>query len=251
MAKTDKIDERILNRIRKLVNLAEGTTFDGELEAAMLQARQLLDKYNLEWEDVLNSKSPEANQTLEVVEEGVNKRVGKVERYDSRLAVIIAEFCDCRVYLKHTNDISSRTGKWRTIEHIIIFGLRRDVAIAKVLFKELFMTMRLMSRLHYGPKYGSEHRNYSEGFVAGLASKANRSKETSQAEAGTCAIVLQKGAIVNAHAAKLGLEKTKARRSRSHDWNAFGRGASDGRKQNLNRSDKISGTNRGRTLPGS
>ena len=114
--------EKILNKIKNLLDLANNNPNENEAIAAALKAQELMAKYNIEL-DQLDSKE----KTREIVKE-VYYQSGKHEmrKWKIGLAVIIAQNFRCKTYfVSSSNDV-------------VFYGYKEDAKIALQVFTYLY-----------------------------------------------------------------------------------------------------------------
>ena len=93
--------EKILNKIKNLLDLANNNPNENEAIAAALKAQELMAKYDIELDQLDDKK-----ETREIVKE-VYRQSGKHEmkRWKIGLASIIAENFRCKVYFINKQDV--------------------------------------------------------------------------------------------------------------------------------------------------
>lgn len=158
---TPQVDERILKRVRKALNLANSKN-DEESHTAMLLAQQMMAKYGIEMEDV-NAHLEEAPQK-EVMEMYATKAT-KLQWWQKEVAGVVANNFRCYTFWR------TRNGKSR----IVFLGLKEDTKIAREVFAyaqdsiEYFSILYLNEKGVEGISERSKIRNdYISGFISGL-----------------------------------------------------------------------------------
>lgn len=172
--------ERVIEQIRKCLNLAGNNPSEAEVQAALAMAKKLMDKHDIDEAEV-NVKATADQNAVNVNEVDGVRRKGNVEKMDQLIAMACATLCSCKVILL-------RDGSMAICRFI---GFPRDIAVAQALSEQLRIVMRTMARFKYGKKWGNEHTSYSVGFAAKLLKRA-----TEQQEARRAAPVEVTGAIV-------------------------------------------------------
>jgi hypothetical protein len=114
----NKAENKVINKIKKALKIAEGSKNPEEAQTAMLTAQKLLAKHGLSMSDV---KMDEVKK--EVTHEGIG--LGKNLWYEKGLAAIIGENFRCYSYISHDR---------RNATRIVFMGLKEDVEIAKEVF---------------------------------------------------------------------------------------------------------------------
>lgn len=151
--------EKILNKIKNLLDLANNNSNEHEAIAAALKAQELMAKYNIEM-DQLDEKS----DTKEIVEE-VYEQTGKHEmrKWKIGLASIVAKNFRCRVWFRgRANDV-------------VFYGYKDDAKIALQVFTFLYEAGNRFAVRYYNKckKEGMDTRGimntYLIGFRDGIA----------------------------------------------------------------------------------
>lgn len=247
--KTLNVEQKVLDRIAKLLKLSQdGGATDGEIAAALKQAKAMMAKYDVAERDVLLDDSEAGMKNLwdQMQDVEIDRRATKLRPYDAQLAAFAAWFCDCGCYVSRGyREVKGGKFKGRATLHecVSFYGLPRDVAVATALYREFFFTMRAMSRRYYGPKYATRHHIYMDGFVDGLWSKGHEAKDAQKEEQAVCtAIVVRKSDLCK----RYGEEKLhlsggtyKQQKRKASDYEASRRGYADGRAQDLTTDNKL------------
>ena len=158
--------EKIIEKIKKALALANNNKNPNEAQAAMLMAQKMMAKYHIEMQEV------EEVEEAEVQEDEVNVKKGSWRK--SLMKVICNNYrCDC--FLRGT------TGK-----RIIIVGAKEDIEIAKTIYE--FAENQLLDGFNNYFKNNYEEyteiqiknavrKDYADGFIRGLKEKFARQKE--------------------------------------------------------------------------
>lgn len=157
------MEESIKNKIQKLLTLAKAAT-DEESQTAMLQARKLMLKHNIQESDLVSS--------FENIKTVVNERVyrNKLIWWHRRLAQIIAPHFRCSYY---QSKIDSYHAEIRFV------GLEEDVQIAVMIYNFArasihYHSQTFLLRPEIKRKWKRKHQfknDYIEGYLAGLNRK--------------------------------------------------------------------------------
>ena len=214
-------DDAVINRIRKLLNLAnDNGASEGEIENALKFAKDLMEKHDLaEAEDLSNP------DTAPVV--GETRTSIKRNEVSSTVMHIVCMICHCKFYI---------SGKDETL---VIYGYPRDVAIAKEMYNELFASVRAMVRSRYGLGWGPRHRDYCRGWAQGAIEKAQ-----APAAAGMGAIVLVRDAALDAFSRSKRLVQGRSKQITINDTSAYNTGRRDGSNVDLSRDNRLSNPTR-------
>lgn len=208
----------ILNKVRKMMNLAHGEgASEGEIENALRMARKLMTEYGIT-EEQLNVN---VENTTEITDEIGAQRCG-FQQWEQSLAGVIGNICDVGTYRKRRPSMMD----------ICFYGFKHDVAVAREVYATMLVSVKLLARMRCGKGWTSSHRSYADGFVAGLQAKAYDMKRQATQEN---AIILRKDIIVSKWAQEhLNLRVKKARAiKKAMDFTAYDKGRSDGYSANV------------------
>ena len=145
--------EKILNKIKNLLDLANNNPNENEAIAAALKAQELMAKYDIELEQLDDKK-----ETREIVKE-VYRQSGKHEmkRWKIGLASIIAENFRCKVYFINKQDV-------------VFYGYKEDAKIAIQVFTYLYEIGNKFAVRYYNKckKEGRETRGVMNTYLIGF-----------------------------------------------------------------------------------
>lgn len=163
--------EKLIERVRKLMRLAEGTNRQGEAEAALLAAQKLLVEHGLSMVEV---KDTGGRPAPEAVDDTAVAAAYALEQWKIRLAVIVANNFRCECYL-HRHWEMDRPRARREIRFI---GVKSDAEVAGVVFQSAAKAAEHLCRLHlaerrheWGYKVNPVRNSFFQGFNRGLADK--------------------------------------------------------------------------------
>lgn len=204
--------EKILNKIKNLLDLANNNPNENEAIAAALKAQELMAKYNIELDQLEDKK-----ETREIVKE-VYRQSGKHEmrKWKIGLASIIAKNFRCKTYfMGRQNDV-------------VFYGFKEDAKIALQVFAFLYETGNKFAVRYYNKckKEGSSTQGvmntYLVGFKDGVA-------EVLEKQCTALMIVTPKEVTESYEEMSKGFKSIYTRLSMSGDQNAYSNGKSDGR----------------------
>lgn len=160
----DEKMERVIERINKLLALADQSRNNSEQEAiaASLQVQKLLAKYNLSLTDVTGER-PE-----EDVEQSIAD-VGKGKLWKCSLADTVALNFACKCYFVGNSK-----------EQVVFFGYKADVIAARRTFIYLFKVGNKLANQtakNYREKYGYAdgiYNSFCSGFVSGIKKELDK-----------------------------------------------------------------------------
>lgn len=149
--------EKILNKIKNLLDLANNNPNEHEALAAALKAQELMAKYGVD------ASAINVDETKDEIYHAVYSDTGKHEmkKWKTRLCGVIARNFKCKVYLQGTA--------------IVFYGYKKDAEIALEVFKFLYNTGNKLAvkRWRDAKKNGQNTKGlmntYLLGFAAGIA----------------------------------------------------------------------------------
>lgn len=145
--------EKIIEKIKNLLDLANNNPNENEALAAALKAQELMAKYNIELEQLDHKE-----ETREIVKE-VYHQSGKHEmkKWKIGLAAIIAENFRCKVYFINTQDV-------------VFYGYKEDAKIALQVFTYLYEVGNKFAVRYYNKckKEGRETRGVMNTYLVGF-----------------------------------------------------------------------------------
>lgn len=203
--------EKILSKIKNLLDLANNNPNENEAIAAALKAQELMAKYNIELDQLDDKK-----ETREIVKE-VYHQSGKHEmrKWKIGLAGIIAENFRCKTYLVGAKDV-------------VFYGYKEDAKIALDVFTYLYEIGNKFAVRYYNKckKEGKETRGvmntYLVGFRDGVA-------EVLEKQCTALMIVTPKEVTESYGEMTKGWKEVKSTLRLSGDTSAYSNGKSDGR----------------------
>lgn len=237
--KRSPIDEKILERIRRLFAMAKDSSSPNEAAIAARRAQKLVEEHNLDnVESILGDLEDddslgEERITKFKVAANSKKVAREVPLWVNRLAVSVSRLFDCQVKIVSA---AEQTGVYGS-KAIAFFGYKTDLTVCKWTFEFLLDQIRRFNR-RARDEYGTGNRaklgDYRDGLITGIheviAEALKAKKEAAQANStGTALIVVKQDAI----AKKYGDFNYTSRPTRLSDHDAYSRGIRDGRSINL------------------
>jgi hypothetical protein len=218
--------EVIVNRIKKLMAYAsDGSATEAEVEAATGRVRKLMDEWNIAHSEISTNHDAAETAYQSIIEVSCFDRANAVPKFFRRLAHVPDKICDTSHYLDSRAD-PKKPGKTR--EHVVYYGLPRDVEVAVALFRELLATCHAMTWFRCGKEgWGADHNSYAMGFADRLLERAKAQLAASQVACNTTAIVLVKGNLLKRYHDKIGLSPMRSRAGRM-SGGKYDQGYSDG-----------------------
>lgn len=152
--------EKVIEKIRKIMALAEKNPSQNEAISAALKAQKLMAQYHISESDILE----------EITEEKVESMVvpvdGKTEKWRFSLAVVLAKNFRCKCYACGAD--------------VAFFGMEEDIKICSQVFNSLYKIGKKLSdkekrdiREKYGTAKGVKN-NFCIGFVKGVQTELEK-----------------------------------------------------------------------------
>ena len=152
--------KQMIEKIKKVMALAENNPNENEAIAAALKAQKLMAKFHIN-EDELGDEITESK--LESMECEVG---GKTQKWKLQLAVVLANNFRCKVYLKNGN--------------VTFYGFEEDVNVCSEVFYTLYKIgvklsdkLKRETRKETGTAKGIRN-TFCVGFVAGIKSELEK-----------------------------------------------------------------------------
>lgn len=203
--------EKILNKIKNLLDLANNNPNENEAIAAALKAQELMAKYNIELDQLDDKK-----ETREIVEEIYHQSdKHEMRKWKIGLADIIAQNFRCKVYFMNKKDV-------------VFYGYKEDAKIALNVFTYLYEIGNKFAVRYYNKckKEGKETRGvmntYLVGFKDGVA-------EVLEKQCTALMIVTPKEVTESFDEMTNGWKTIKSTLRLSGDTSAYSNGKSDGK----------------------
>lgn len=207
------MNEKIIDKIQKLLSLAGNNPSEEEAQAAMLKAQKLMAQYHIDAQAI--GEKPEDKKVESVIIDG-----NQCTAWAIRLANVVTSNFRCSLLR-----VPGRG--------LMFVGLTEDVAIAKGIYvfatQVLEKNMKKLRRQYrkQGLSTDGISQDYSAGFIAGLNDKYKK-----QVEENGWALVLVKDALVVAETEKLINPKAKTYhaqgKARRGDLGIYAKGYQDG-----------------------
>lgn len=203
--------EKILNKIKNLLDLANNNPNENEAIAAALKAQELMAKYNIELDQLDDKK-----ETREIVEE-VYYQSDKHEmrKWKIGLAGIIAQNFRCKTYFLGKKDV-------------VFYGYKEDAKIALNVFTYLYEIGNKFAVRYYNKckKEGKETRGVMNTYLAGFRDGV---AEVLEKQCTALMIVTPKEVTESFEEMTKDWKTTKSTLRLSGDTSAYSNGKSDGR----------------------
>ncbi len=152
--------EMAIDKIRKILALAENNPSKNEAISAALMAQKLMAKYNILETEIQQEVTDNNIESLQVVVSG------KVQKWRLYLAQVVAKNFRCKVYLRG--------------QDVVFFGYKKDADICKEVFLSIYRIGVKLSdkakreaRSKYGTAKGIRN-SFCIGFVDGIKSELEK-----------------------------------------------------------------------------
>ena len=247
--------DKVLDVVRKLLRLAGNNDKQGEIEAALAKATQVLAKHGLSMADV--GSAEETTNKMNIMT-GQSPEKSQFNSYEMWLATAVGHLFSLKPFM--TKGSMMPSGYRKVIMNFV--GETTDVAIGMEIWPWLCAQAANLARDYNGKGWNPNHRMFAEGFAsrvlkrsieaAKLASQGQKSDFVAIEDANRFALVLAtKQDAIQKYLESEGMRLRDGRRrsntggGSADSWMA---GDSAGRKVNL--SFKKGMTDNSRTLPG-
>ena len=202
-------NEKVLDRIRKLLSMAADTSSPNEAAIAAGRARKLMDQHQLTELDLKTSKDADF---------GISKTVTLDKSVSGKLALAMARLNDCIAEYDMSGPIPLITFK----------GFLVDTVTAKELLLYLLAQCEVQAQKVSGRKAPFKH-----GFAAGVQAQVRellKDREQLKTSSGTALVVVKRSLVEQ----RYGVQKTSASRANRTDPN-YSAGYAAGQRINLSR----------------
>lgn len=212
-------NQKIIDRIRKLMALAEGTTHSEEAQSALAMAQKLAAQHHIS----ISSISVEVEEDEVVHGEVYATRYR--DTFSQGLAAVISANFRCIPYWQR-HEIPSGLRR-RFVYSLIVIGKESDAEIARTVFLSAQKAARNLvdsyMAIHGGGK--TARNSYLLGWVKGLQAKFDAEKNANNSLA--LALIIPNS--VKQEHSKMSLKRGSAPKVRRFDRNAAIEGEKDGR----------------------
>lgn len=217
---------KIADKIRKVLAKATNNPSQGEAEAALLKAQELLLKHGMSMSDLQVG----GENSKEIIKEGAHD-LTRVPWWYYPLAKVLGDNFRCYTYIeqgyKYGNGVTS---SYHKASRIVFLGLKDDVETCKACFHYAMMyiqyqTQRVRRKVRkQGRDTSGVANDYIIGFIKGLEDKFKE-----QVAVNCWALVLMKDSEVTEEYDKLSLTNSKTKFKRRMDPEAYNLGYQHGK----------------------
>ena len=234
------VDKSVLERIQKILNLANKDTNDNDHEAllAMERAHALMRRHGLSLADIETTNSDDIDVTVSSWSDDERSQ------YDTWVRLLAG--ASCRLF--GVTNILHRSGasnKYRVKFSFI--GEETDVELARSVWPWLVKYCRAACKKHFSGSWNARHRSFAESFAVTVSGRVDEiveeSKVATQQATSENKEEQQWGLVIHAKEQAVALymddhypnlKKGKARLGGKYDPAAGNAGSAEGKKVNLN-----------------
>lgn len=246
-----KIDDKILERVRRLLAMAKDASSPNEAAIAAKRAQKLMEEHNLEniesiLKDLEDDDSVDKDSVTDFKVMGKGARTPRsVPGWANQLSVAVARLFDCEVRIEGFVPV-----------RIVFHGYKTDLAVCKWTFEYLIEQIRKFNA-NARKRYDGDRTllgDYRLGLITGILEIVNEAREAKEAaqrvesSAGSASrglVLVKKDAIVK----KFGDQfKYRPVKGKSVNPSAWGDGVEDGRSVKL--SQPLGGPDRQKQIKG-
>ena len=220
---TNGVSEKIIERIKKLLSLAQSNN-ENEALSSLSKARELMAKYKIEMAEVKNKE--------EQKEEVINGKVAEFTHdgrtiWKSLIVKVVADNFGCYCYIDRD-------------KKFVVLGKETDVSVCKgiitfaikIVEKEGNKLANSYKRMGYSTR--GLKKEYGIGFARGLEKKFEEQNQQDDTNTGYQLMVVKDKEVENAYN-KLSLRTAKSQTKRYNNQNeAYSRGYAEGKKFSAN-----------------
>lgn len=211
---------RIIERVKKMLALSEGTNSAEEAETAVTMAQKMLSKYNLSIKDLDAYK-----EKAECTERGCRIRTQVIPSWANSLMSLCQYMYDTKCI------ISQRKGERTTVFFI---GVEPNTTICLNTFIMLYKALDEMTLVKHPSMYVAERKHsWRMGFITGLFSKIREQKESTLSEERSLVLVQQDKIKHYLNEQYQNLRKRNVSVPRAKDGTAYEDGYQRGRDYNI------------------
>lgn len=238
--------QKVIEKIKKCLNLNKGTNFEGEAERAMAAAMKLAAGIGMTIDEI---RLDDEEQTSKVSQNHVGEKRSKIPRWESSLGAGIADALGCVLVVN--TDYDRKTFKW--YESFILIGTPGDAVLFEWLYPYIIKQLRKLCHrdwnlfitgrevlLEANPGY---RKSWERSWYKGAAYRVAESAEQKFKEQSTVEEQQQYALVVQDKKSKAEAfmqEQMHVTQMRSHantktDRSALGMGYQSGAEVSLNR----------------
>ena len=227
-----KVDEKIIDRIRKLLAMSKDTGSPNEAAIAARRVEAMMRQYNLTAADtILGELKAKENLTKQNAKGNMwRKKARSIPKWSQTMAVYCCELFDCHV----VQCVSREEGVY-----LQFMGYHTDVEVCIWTYTYLIEQCKRFSDKFIAQTPGASRSTrmaYHDGVARGvneLLRKAKADKDAADRGSSACtALVVAKRAAIEEAFGKINYRDTKGRQAK--DAAAYWQGLQDGRSVNVN-----------------
>lgn len=228
--KDEKHRAKILDRIKKLLAVANGTNYEAEAATALRMAQSYMSSYGLDMTDV-ELQDDLAGEIVELVLDEHNNRLNP-EHWEQVLCLAVGTVFDCKPVRFHYD---------RTRSKMAFVGFKKDVGMAKIVFSSLYVSCRAAACRALPTGNGRPRLSFMYGVAERLYERAAAEKEKAKEEpTGRFALIVVEKAkqVENWTEDNMNL-RTQKLRERKLDADAYRKGREHANSMDLMNREKV------------
>lgn len=230
--------KKLVDKIMKLFALgnASANNVEAETLAAVTKAREMMARHQISMAEIEMAKGASAADAVRIHiqhHRAYTRKVAELAQYDYAVAEAVSIMCDCRWYLNHPIG-----GDGKKFTSVVFLGDEADVALASELFMIWLQSVRKAARQAFGGGknvWTPQHTSYAVGFGVRLCDRAKEQvRNLNVDEQKTWALVVaNKSQALSRAWDEMVFTKTKERKKKAYDSEAYSKGYLDGGKFNM------------------
>jgi len=165
-----KHKDKIIDRIQKILNHANGSQYEAEASTAMKMAQSYMKQYGLSLSDVELKEQLEEAILKELSEHNLRKKTDKWEIF---LAMAIGDIFDCKIILSKRYKAS----------YIMFIGYQKDIQLCKATFKMMYQSAKSEAYKQFPRNMKLQRKSFLIGLSHRLEDRALEEKLSAKKEA--------------------------------------------------------------------
>lgn len=167
------MNEELKTRLKRLFAVAENdASCDGEINNAMLAAKNIMDQHQISREDVRETEDGVDTTNVVYADNCRYSMYTSICAWESLLCKFVTQFVPGAGYYISRGQIRRNTAGMasnKTATKIIFYGPREDVVFCCEIWDEVNLFIQAAARLHYGKALArGKAASYAEGFAEAL-----------------------------------------------------------------------------------
>lgn len=229
-----KIDNSIVEKIKKLFALATDNPNENEAASALNRAKKMMRDYNLTQIDIEKSE-------IEIdIKRWESDFMSQIDSYNRTLADAVGRLFDCEPILFRYGKIMKYKVKMTYV------GDESDIAIASQVWPYLTKICKQKACARFGKSWTPKHRSYAEAFAETIAMrveeiKSQERKSKTSDDQQLALVVMEKESRIAKYLEDFDLKMKRRSYTGKNDVEAIRGGIDDAKKVKLNFRSQIAG----------